>query len=109
MTFLAKESYNFSFNSNIGVLIINIVFLTVNLKKITISTYLQPFDFTASSVLTMSTQVAYMTFLAKESYNFFFNSNIGVLITEMPEWLWNEQKGYVVALLLLFSLLELKV
>ena len=33
-----------------------------------------------------------MTFLAKESYNFFFNSNIWVLITDMPEWLWNEQK-----------------
>ena len=90
MTFLVKESYNFSFNSNIGVLIINIVFLTVNLKKITISTYLQPFDFTAGSVLTMSTQVAYMTFLVKESYNFLFNSNIGVLITGMPEWLWND-------------------
>ena len=34
-----------------------------------------------------------MTFLAKESYNFFFNSNLGVTITDMPEWLWNGQKG----------------
>ena len=41
----------------------------------------------------MSTQVAYMTFLEKESYNFSFNSNLGVTITDMPEWLWNDLNG----------------